>query len=36
MVAGLEPITGGEVRIDGRRVNEAEPIERGVAMVFQN
>jgi lactose/L-arabinose transport system ATP-binding protein len=36
MIAGLEPITGGEVQIDGRRVNEAEPIERGVAMVFQN
>jgi lactose/L-arabinose transport system ATP-binding protein len=36
MVAGLEPITGGEVRIDGRRVNDAEPIDRGVAMVFQN
>jgi lactose/L-arabinose transport system ATP-binding protein len=36
MVAGLEPITGGEVRIAGRRVNEADPIERGVAMVFQN
>ena len=36
MVAGLEPITGGEVRIGGRRVNEADPIERGVAMVFQN
>src|SRR5690606_31548798 len=31
-----EPITGGEVRINGRRVNEAEPIDRGVAMVFQN
>jgi ABC-type sugar transport system ATPase subunit len=36
MIAGLEPITSGEVQIDGRRVNEAEPIERGVAMVFQN
>jgi len=36
MIAGLEPITGGEVQIDGRRVNEADPIERGVAMVFQN
>nr|WP_295890517.1 sn-glycerol-3-phosphate ABC transporter ATP-binding protein UgpC [uncultured Devosia sp.] len=36
MIAGLEPITAGEVQIDGRRVNEAEPIERGVAMVFQN
>jgi lactose/L-arabinose transport system ATP-binding protein len=36
MIAGLEPITSGEVQIDGVRVNEAEPIERGVAMVFQN
>ena len=36
MIAGLEPITKGEVRIDGRRANEADPIERGVAMVFQN
>ena len=36
MVAGLEPITHGEVRIGGRRVNDADPIERGVAMVFQN
>jgi lactose/L-arabinose transport system ATP-binding protein len=36
MIAGLEPITSGEVQIDGIRVNEAEPIERGVAMVFQN
>ncbi|WP_196260762.1 ABC transporter ATP-binding protein [Pelagibacterium limicola] len=36
MIAGLEPITGGDVRIDGNRVNDASPIERGVAMVFQN
>ncbi|WP_137150063.1 ABC transporter ATP-binding protein [Devosia sp. FKR38] len=36
MIAGLEPITKGDLVIDGRRVNEADPIERGVAMVFQN
>jgi lactose/L-arabinose transport system ATP-binding protein len=36
MVAGLEPITAGEVKIDGRVVNDADPIDRGVAMVFQN
>jgi lactose/L-arabinose transport system ATP-binding protein len=36
MIAGLEPITKGEVKIDGRRVNDADPIDRGVAMVFQN
>jgi multiple sugar transport system ATP-binding protein len=36
MVAGLETITGGEVRIDGKRVNELQPGERDIAMVFQN
>ncbi|MDX5402856.1 MAG: sn-glycerol-3-phosphate ABC transporter ATP-binding protein UgpC [Rhodobacterales bacterium] len=36
MVAGLEGITSGEIRIDDRRVNEAEPMERNIAMVFQN
>ena len=36
MIAGLENITRGDVRIAGVRVNDADPIERGVAMVFQN
>ena len=36
MVAGLETITGGEVRIDGRVVNDLEPMDRDIAMVFQN
>ncbi|SDW68861.1 carbohydrate ABC transporter ATP-binding protein, CUT1 family [Albimonas donghaensis] len=36
MVAGLEDITEGEIRIAGRRVNEVEPAERDIAMVFQN
>ncbi len=36
MIAGLEKITAGDLTIDGRRMNEADPIERGVAMVFQN
>lgn len=36
MVAGLEEITHGEVRIGGRRMNEVSPSERGVAMVFQS
>ena len=36
MVAGLESITAGELRIDGRRMNEVEPAQRGVAMVFQS
>ena len=36
MIAGLEPITSGELRIGGVRMNDADPIARGVAMVFQN
>ncbi|MDJ0628764.1 MAG: sn-glycerol-3-phosphate ABC transporter ATP-binding protein UgpC [Rhodobacter sp.] len=36
MVAGLETITGGEVQIGGTRVNETEPMDRDIAMVFQN
>jgi sn-glycerol 3-phosphate transport system ATP-binding protein len=36
MVAGLEEITGGEVHIGGRLVNQLEPAERDIAMVFQN
>ncbi len=36
MVAGLEEISGGEISIDGRVVNDLEPRERGCAMVFQN
>ena len=36
MVAGLETITTGEMRIDGVRVNELPPKKRDVAMVFQS
>ncbi|MFB2549829.1 ABC transporter ATP-binding protein [Ensifer soli] len=36
MIAGLEPITGGELSIDGLRANEVDPSERGLAMVFQS
>jgi len=36
MVAGLETVTEGEVLIDGARVNEKEPMDRDIAMVFQN
>ncbi len=36
MVAGLEEITGGEIEISGRVVNQLEPSERDIAMVFQN
>ena len=36
MVAGLESVSQGEVRIGGKRVNEIEPMDRDIAMVFQN
>src|SRR6186713_1627465 len=36
MVAGLEEISGGEVWIGDRVVNNLEPAERDIAMVFQN
>ncbi len=36
MVAGLETITGGTIDIGGRVVNQLEPAERDIAMVFQN
>jgi multiple sugar transport system ATP-binding protein len=36
MIAGLEDISGGSVSIGGTEVNELEPRDRGVAMVFQN
>ena len=36
MVAGLERVTEGEIRIGDRRVNELEPADRNIAMVFQN
>lgn len=36
MVAGLESITSGEISIDGRIVNDVEPKDRDIAMVFQN
>ncbi|NRQ12984.1 ABC transporter ATP-binding protein [Ensifer sesbaniae] len=36
MLAGLEDISGGEIRIDGRVVNEVAPKERDIAMVFQS
>ncbi|TCP43311.1 ABC transporter ATP-binding protein [Rhodovulum marinum] len=36
MVAGLETVTAGEVRIGGERVNDREPMDRDIAMVFQN
>jgi sn-glycerol 3-phosphate transport system ATP-binding protein len=36
MVAGLEEISGGDIVIGGRVVNQLEPKERDIAMVFQN
>jgi multiple sugar transport system ATP-binding protein len=36
MIAGLEHITGGEISIGGRVVNQLPPKERDIAMVFQN
>lgn len=36
MIAGLEEITEGEFFIDGKRMNDVEPKERDIAMVFQN
>ncbi len=36
MVAGLEDASSGDILMGGRRVNELSPVERDVAMVFQN
>ncbi|MGO4388244.1 ABC transporter ATP-binding protein [Microvirga sp. 2YAF29] len=36
MIAGLEDISGGDLFIDGKRCNDVEPRERGIAMVFQS
>ncbi|MER9356451.1 ATP-binding cassette domain-containing protein, partial [Mesorhizobium sp. M0514] len=36
MIAGLESVTSGEIRIDGRLVNSVAPKDRDIAMVFQS
>lgn len=36
MIAGLEDISGGEIEIDGKRINDVQPKDRDIAMVFQN
>src|SRR5918998_6513438 len=36
IIAGLETVSGGEIRIGGRRVNEMPPADRKIAMVFQS
>jgi len=36
MIAGLETITTGEISLDGRRINDEQPADRNIAMVFQS
>ncbi|MFP3183736.1 MAG: ATP-binding cassette domain-containing protein, partial [Paraburkholderia sp.] len=36
LIAGLEDVSAGELKIGGQRVNEVQPAARGVAMVFQS
>ncbi len=36
MIAGLERITGGTLEIDGEKMNDVPPAQRGIAMVFQS
>ena len=36
MIAGLESVTSGDIRFDGRRVNDVPPARRNVAMAFEN
>ena len=36
MIAGLESVSGGEIRLDGKLMNEVAPKDRDVAMVFQS
>ncbi len=36
MIGGLDEVTSGDILMDGKRVNDLEPIDRDVAMVFQN
>ena len=36
MIAGLEEVTEGDIFVDGKRVNDLDPKDRDVAMVFQS
>src|SRR5437660_2045448 len=36
MLAGLEPVTSGDLVLDGERINNVPPQERDMAMVFEN
>jgi putative spermidine/putrescine transport system ATP-binding protein len=36
MLAGFEPVTNGEILLDGEPINNVPPHKRGIGMVFQN
>ena len=36
MIAGIEEVSGGEIRVDGKVVNDVDPKDRNMAMVFQS
>ena len=36
MIAGLESVTQGDIKLDGKRINDVGPDQRGIAMVFQS
>ena len=36
MIAGLESVTKGDIKLDGKRINDVPPDQRGIAMVFQS
>lgn len=36
MIAGLEGVTEGDIKLDGKRINDVPPDQRGIAMVFQS
>ncbi|MGY9031919.1 MAG: ATP-binding cassette domain-containing protein, partial [Rhodobacterales bacterium] len=36
MIAGLEDASGGDIMVDGKRINDLDPKDRDVAMVFQS
>jgi multiple sugar transport system ATP-binding protein len=36
MIAGLESVTTGDIKLDGKRINDVAPDQRGIAMVFQS
>jgi multiple sugar transport system ATP-binding protein len=36
MIAGLESVSAGDIKLDGKRINDVPPHQRGIAMVFQS